>query len=197
MSHYETLGLQPGASADEIKLAYRRRSSKAHPDLGGSDSEMAAVNAAYEVLGDAERRAEYDRTGRDEKPGAVEQEARGALMQLFKAALDNGGDVLVDANTMLDEFRRRLMLAQHDAQTKRQRLVKRSGKIRARKGENLVQMLIDNQIQEIDQALPNMERGLKVNDLAREMLCNYEQSQEQQADGMQQLLGGLYWRAQT
>lgn len=178
MTHYEILGVPPEATADEIKQAFRRRSSQAHPDKGGNSDEMAAINAGYEVLSDPERRAEYDRTGLDMRPGELEQEARGALMQLFKTALDTGGDVLVDVGVMVEEFRRRLLLAQHDAKTKRASLVKRSGKIRARKGENLVQMLIERQIQDIDSALPRMERGLKVNALCAEMLLNYEQLQD-------------------
>lgn len=65
MSHYETLGVGKGAGPEEIKKAYRSRASRAHPDKGGSDSEMASVNKAYQVLADPVRREQYDRTGVD------------------------------------------------------------------------------------------------------------------------------------
>ena len=175
MSHYDTLGVPRDASADAIKQAYRRRSAQAHPDKVGDAEEMSAINRAYEVLGDAERRAEYDRTGIDAAPGSLEQEARGALMQLFQSALEGAENVLADVSTMLAMHRQRLLQAQGEAQAKRARLVKRTGKIRVKKGENLVQMLIDQQIRQIDGAMPMLERGLAVNDLCAQMLRDYEQ----------------------
>lgn len=42
--HYDTLGISAGASPREIRLAYLRASVKAHPDRGGSHSEMVAVS---------------------------------------------------------------------------------------------------------------------------------------------------------
>jgi len=176
MSHYDTLGVPRDASHDEIKQAFRRRSSEAHPDKGGSDEQQAAVNAAWAVLGDAERRAEYDRTGQDAAPGSLEQEARSVLMQLFQAALDAAAvNVLLDVSQMLEKHRQRLMQAQFEAKEKRARLVKRTGKIKARQGENLMQLLIDQQIKQIDDALPLFERGLTVNSMSAQMLNNYEE----------------------
>jgi len=60
-NHYDVLGVTRDASPDEIKVAYRAASLRAHPDRqGGSDAAMAEVNAAYEVLSDPTLRAEYD-----------------------------------------------------------------------------------------------------------------------------------------
>lgn len=44
------LGLEPGASGDEIRAARDRKARECHPDQGGSDEAMAAVNEAYERL---------------------------------------------------------------------------------------------------------------------------------------------------
>jgi hypothetical protein len=49
---YATLGITPDATPDEIRTAYRRASLAAHPDRGGTDETMAAVNAAYATLTD-------------------------------------------------------------------------------------------------------------------------------------------------
>lgn len=46
---FEVLGLRPGASADEIEAMYRVKAKTAHPDAGGSDDAMAALNRAREV----------------------------------------------------------------------------------------------------------------------------------------------------
>lgn len=65
--YYEVLGLQKGASDDEIKKAYRKLAMKYHPDMNPDDKEAEAkfkeVNEANEVLSDGEKRARYDQFG--------------------------------------------------------------------------------------------------------------------------------------
>jgi molecular chaperone DnaJ len=65
--YYEVLGLQRDASSDQIKAAYRQLARQHHPDAnkgdGGAEERFKAINEAYEVLGDAGRRARYDQFG--------------------------------------------------------------------------------------------------------------------------------------
>ena len=65
--YYEVLGIQKGASEDEIKKAYRKMAKQYHPDLNPDNKDAEAkfkeVNEAYEVLSDADKRARYDRFG--------------------------------------------------------------------------------------------------------------------------------------
>ena len=58
--HYAVLGVQRGATAAAIKAAYRALVKRHHPDAGGDDQRILALNAAWEVLGDGERRRRYD-----------------------------------------------------------------------------------------------------------------------------------------
>ena len=57
---YQVLGVSPQASGAEIKAAYRALVKRHHPDAGGDASTILALNAAWEVLGDGDRRRHYD-----------------------------------------------------------------------------------------------------------------------------------------
>ncbi|CAD6570578.1 MAG: hypothetical protein CYPHOPRED_004007 [Cyphobasidiales sp. Tagirdzhanova-0007] len=59
-SHYATLQLSPKASKEEIRASYRRLILVHHPDRDGDRQIAEALNAAWEVLGDAARRQTYD-----------------------------------------------------------------------------------------------------------------------------------------
>lgn len=65
--YYEVLGIQRGASDDEIKRAYRSLAKKYHPDMNPGDKEaeqkFKEINEAYAVLSDSEKKARYDQYG--------------------------------------------------------------------------------------------------------------------------------------
>ncbi len=65
-SLYSTLEVSEGASNEEIKKSYRRLARKYHPDLNkGKEAEekFKEINAAYEILSDPQKRAQYDQFG--------------------------------------------------------------------------------------------------------------------------------------
>lgn len=65
--YYESLELNRGASADEIKKAYRKLTKKYHPDLNPGDAAAEAkfkeINEAYSVLSDPDKKSRYDQYG--------------------------------------------------------------------------------------------------------------------------------------
>ena len=65
--YYEVLGVEKGASAEEIKKSYRKKAMKYHPDRNPGDKEaeekFKELGEAYEVLSDDDKRARYDQFG--------------------------------------------------------------------------------------------------------------------------------------
>ncbi len=71
-NYYEILGVEKGASKEDIKKAFRKLAHKYHPDKGGDENKFKEINEAYGVLSDDKKRAEYDSYGRvfeDGQPG--------------------------------------------------------------------------------------------------------------------------------
>ncbi len=67
--YYEVLGLQKGASQDEIKRAYRQLAKKYHPDINkepGAEEKFKEINEAYDTLSDEQKKARYDQFGHED-----------------------------------------------------------------------------------------------------------------------------------
>jgi DnaJ-class molecular chaperone len=61
--YYADLGVNKGASAKEIKTAFRKLAQKHHPDRGGKEADFKKINEAYETLSDTNKKAQYDAMG--------------------------------------------------------------------------------------------------------------------------------------
>jgi curved DNA-binding protein CbpA len=70
---YQVLQVTPDAEPEVIQAAYRALARKYHPDMGGSDQQMAKLNAAWATVGDHGGRAQYDR---EQRAATAEQTAQ-------------------------------------------------------------------------------------------------------------------------
>lgn len=183
MDHYETLGVERGATAEEIKAAWRRASSQAHPDrAGGSAERQQAVNKAYEVLSDAERRAAYDAGGSD---NGIEDEARARLMALFAKAVNDGANDILDHLRGALDHQQLLQEAQLELGAREVKRLQASLKKVRRKdgGESLVDALITKRIGDVNDTMAQMRHALAVIKRCWELVDEYETAPED----MQQL----------
>lgn len=84
VQHYQSLGLKFDATQPEIKSAYRRLAGTHHPDRGGSPEVFHRIQSAYEVIGDAKSRRDYDLTW-SKKPVTSVRDTAGELVAEYFA----------------------------------------------------------------------------------------------------------------
>ena len=78
--YYSTLGLEKGASRDEVKKAFRKLAGKYHPDKKtGDESKFKEISEAYSVLGNQKKKAEYDTYGHSFNGAGGGQQAGGGF----------------------------------------------------------------------------------------------------------------------
>lgn len=171
---YQTLGVDPTATPEQIKKARRKKAAAVHPDKGGDHEQMAAINRAYDVLSDPERRRRYDATGEEKQSVSLTDEARQMIVMVFQSGLDqNATRVLPFAIKRIRELQQEAKAKQTENERRRETLTTRSGKIQVKSGENLFQSLLDQRLRELDQIIASFQHGQKVCAIALELLADY------------------------
>lgn len=100
--YYEVLGLEKGASDDDIKKAFRKQAIKYHPDKNAGNKEaeekFKEINEAYQVLSDPEKKAQYDQFGTTDFNGGAggfdggfDFSGMGGFGDIFESFFGGGG----------------------------------------------------------------------------------------------------------
>ncbi len=174
MNPYDILGVARDADAATIKAAYRRESSKAHPDReGGSAERMAEINQANDILSDPDKRAHYDSTGQMNKPdleGQAMQVAVAAFMQFIELA-----DPVAAAVEHIQAEMKKADKHANEVGFKIARLEAKVDKIKVKDGKpNVLANAINNEIESLHKQCATVDAFLDRGELALKFLRDYE-----------------------
>lgn len=149
-----------------------------HPDKGGSVEGMAKLNAAWECLGNAQRRLVYDRAGHDGSGPSVEEAGQGVLMEFFDRILNEGDDknivprVFRLLHAQMDEIGKQKALMDHAHKA----LTNARSKVKKKKagGLHIYHALIDKRLHILEVSLVEAVRKREEFQHALSLLDEYE-----------------------
>lgn len=175
-SLYDTLGVSPESDAGEIKSAYRKKAQASHPDRPKGDAEVFhAIQKAYDILGNEEKRKRYDETGETTDTPSDEDVASGFLVEVFNmliANLEETKDFIKSAKEFVSNEKRGVGVEVFKGKSALAKLKRLSGRVKT-KEQNLFQGLLEQKIIEIDQRITLQESRMGLCDLALKMLETY------------------------
>jgi len=179
MNHYETVGVSPVASDDEIKKAYKKRAGKLHPDKqGGCTEDFQKLNHAYSVISDPERKALYDLTGDDTKPKNYKSEAGISLGQIFLRIIssDRKGNIV---DMVMTEIVNSVTQAQENRDKvigHVERFEKLLGRVVSVSEDNVCDNILESQVITLKKQLKAFDEFINIGGLMLDMLDDYSDS---------------------
>lgn len=184
MSHhddlYAELGLDPSATPEQIRAAYRKAAKRAHPDAGGDADAFQRVVGAYVVLSDPARRARYDESGdTDSSPDNSAAKLANAFAELFLRVMSKRNDIEnVDVIAMMadtcDAKRRRVSQSIKESQRGEARILAAIERVQFKgTGPNLLRSVLDQQLALVRGAIADAERSLTELTALEAMLDDY------------------------
>ena len=187
-SFYDTLGVAVDATKAEIKKAFKRKASKAHPDREGGDKEtFQALQKAYAILSDDRSRQKYDTDGNeggDYVPTPFEL-AMQNLSMLFTSIITENLDNIetVDIIKTIEENVKKNRMPQQaiikKMEKKLAKLANAKAKLKRKRkkrkdGPDLFEHIIGTQEQDANRNITTAKEQLEMMDMMLEMAHEYE-----------------------
>lgn len=179
---YDTLGVPPDASPEDIKAAYRQKVKHLHPDKGGDPKEFHAVQTAYDILSDPEKRTRYDETGstdnmdRAARIAAMAQERIGTLIIDIVQGPENLAfqcDWIAHAKTQARADRRRFEGERATLKQKQAFAEKLAKRFKSKGKRNVPEDVLAAVRRDMARALDQLAEKLEVVDALEKLLEDY------------------------
>jgi curved DNA-binding protein CbpA len=174
---YELLEVAHDADLETIEKAYRRAAQRAHPDReGGSTERMQALNEAWEILKDPERRRRFDLTGDRTAEDPTVRAARGVLENMVGILIRNSEPDLnlIEALAQgIEKQRQGCREEREKTRTQIQALEQRLMRLRGPKSGNFIRKVIELEIGKGKERLPIYDADERVLEKALELLKDY------------------------
>ena len=177
MNPYEELGVERGATPDEIRKAYKLAAHATHPDREGGDEDLfKKASAAYEILRDPVKREYYDRTG-DSDANLMDNADR-MVMDAFSATIERGfrGDIVEEVSRIIDQLQQQKQEQLSEITTEIEKLSRMANRVKA-KGRNLYQQLIESKMHDAESRRQVTEQTINICDVATDRLMDYSDAE--------------------
>jgi len=184
---YKILNINKTASKEEIKKAYRNKSKKLHPDVGGNVEEFKELSRAYNILSDDIKRKKYDDTDDDnyaDESDDLRSEAIKRISSMFISFLDDlskNNDYFFNMNIIeiMNERTNKVIIDTKKDINKIKKLIKRINKYKEKikyNGNkiNILIKLCENKIILLNKQLGNMNKEIEIAEEIDNLLQNYE-----------------------
>lgn len=181
-SLYDTLGLNESATQDEIRHAYRRLAQIHHPDKGGKEEVFKAISAAYEVLGNPEKRKLYDEgklNANGQREPSEEEVAASALAGVFDALMNHEGDIIAMTRQSLVSNKKQMDMQLSSASQKLRRAERRLKHVVFKgKGTNLMKQVCERVVENCKGQVAHCEKQKHMIGLGLKLLAEYENTEK-------------------
>jgi curved DNA-binding protein CbpA len=174
---YEILGINPDATDQEIKEAYRKLAKTNHPDHGGSEDAIKDINHAYAVLKSPINRKQYDETGDDK--GTRDSPVFNVILQLIEIIIsDNPPDIAKFLYSVKEKWK--LSHSEEVLRLKRRRdeLSKFKKRILHKPDNDFIGLFLEDQIRLINKNIKDVDLDFNERMQAFDFFRNYEFSKE-------------------
>ena len=183
MNLYEILGVDPGASPEEIRKAYKSKAGKMHPDKGGDVEEFKQLQHAYRILSNDTKRANYDRTGDADDFTDADAALRNQLSEIFLQMISHGiehGFVKAACEHVIKQQQGALNSLK-ELQSKREHFLSLTEKVTTDDDTvNLFVTTINQQVSNIDRQIESGNDFIKKGDKIIEMLEHYHDAEREE-----------------
>ncbi len=177
-SLYDTIGVNKGASQEEIKKAFREKAKETHPDTeNGNTMAMVELNKAYKVLSDADKRKRYDETGQDSPEQSFEVRFKSLIKEVFILVIDDtksidNVDIIKSFNSQLNAILDGFKSQHKDHLFKKEKYEKVKLRLKS-KDDNSINEVIDTQIEMCNNNLGMLNTNIDFIRKSKEVLKKY------------------------